>query len=150
MITLKPKVYLIRQRGTQFVKIGYTNNVRVRVMVLSTGSAQILDLLGVLPCQSREMAMTIEQALHDKYQARRVGGEWFDLPEDTLKDLAWWLEFCGRFAGPPPPLKIIVDRWNLSAEERERRAASLAIWGVETDQEIDLLINGPTSQEVSP
>lgn len=64
-------IYIVGD-NTGRVKIGVTNNVRKRVSSLNTGRSTPLSVLGV-------MAGTIEQekALHAKFNALHVRGEWF-------------------------------------------------------------------------
>ena len=68
-------VYFIREVGTHFVKIGYTENLDNRLSALRTGSASELQIEF-----TAEGNYKTERELHEALAQRRVRGEWFSLP----------------------------------------------------------------------
>ncbi len=71
-------IYFIR-RG-EFVKIGVTINVLNRVKTLQNASVEPVTLLGVMVGGKRE-----ERALHQRFHAKRIRGEWFKI-DDEITD----------------------------------------------------------------
>jgi len=64
--------------GEDLWKIGYTrNHPEQRLRQLQTGCPLHLELMGFLPADAED-----ERAIHKKYKAQRVRGEWYDLPDD--------------------------------------------------------------------
>lgn len=68
------------------IKIGWSRQVAQRLAQLQTGNAAAIQLLGVLPG-----ARSKERALHARFAAARVSGEWF---EATPELLAYITEAC--------------------------------------------------------
>ena len=66
-------VYFIKARGTDRVKIGWTNDLKKRLANLQTASPFRLKVLLVLDESSR----SVEKSLHDRFATARVCGEWF-------------------------------------------------------------------------
>lgn len=60
------------QRGSGPIKIGYSMNPLARMDTLQTGSAERLQLLGVLPG-----GRAIEKSLQHAWQYVHQGGEWY-------------------------------------------------------------------------
>ena len=56
------------------VKIGWSKKVGTRIAQLQTGNASPIRLLGTTPG-----GLAVERALHERFAAARVAGEWFDL-----------------------------------------------------------------------
>ncbi len=73
-------VYFIRAGKTQFVKIGWTSDLRMRLSVLQTGNQAKLKVLRVLP-GSRNTEVSI-QVLFGRWRRR---GEWFWLDAEIAK-----------------------------------------------------------------
>lgn len=72
-ITAKPHVYFIQQGETGAIKIGHTRRpVEVRQKELQNSHAEPLRLLAMAPGTQRD-----ERALHDRFAAARLTGEWF-------------------------------------------------------------------------
>ena len=68
-------VYFIQDCGSHEVKIGFTlGEPMARLRKLRTGNPRHLKLLATIPGGSAE-----ERALHDRFAALRVRGEWFKL-----------------------------------------------------------------------
>lgn len=70
-------VYFIREN--QNVKIGITRNIETRLKQFRTGNANKLKLVGSF--FAGKDAKRYEQALHFFFRGRRIGGEWFSLPD---------------------------------------------------------------------
>lgn len=77
-------VYMIRQGLTGHVKIGVTGDVEKRIKQLQTGHSPRLRLMRLL-----EGGATEEKALHRRFAALSVGGEWFAFSEEMLVDLGF-------------------------------------------------------------
>jgi hypothetical protein len=72
-------VYVIGVVGHQAVKIGYAADPRKRLGDLQVGCPFPLVLLDIFPTDN---AREIEAALHSRFSAERMQGEWFDLGAD--------------------------------------------------------------------
>ena len=73
------RVYFIEAIGTDMVKIGFTGNgVERRLAALQTSCPLPLRLLACV--QGTEQ---YERALHERFAAERVRGEWFHLRGDV-------------------------------------------------------------------
>lgn len=72
-------VYFIRSGSDGPVKIGRTNNIRRRMQMLQTGSANQLVLLRAFIGGEVE-----EKAIHDRLSRFRVSGEWFEASDEVL------------------------------------------------------------------
>jgi Meiotically up-regulated gene 113 len=72
----KGYVYLIRQVGTNYYKIGITANLNKRLKQLQTGSANQLEIFHSIEVTNRK---EVEKVLHLKYKQCQVrrNGEWF-------------------------------------------------------------------------
>ena len=68
-------VYFIRCGGR--VKIGTSDNPRLRVAECQTGNPEPIELLGTIPG-----TRTLEAALHARFAHLRGLGEWFELAGD--------------------------------------------------------------------
>lgn len=66
------------------VKIGHTNDVDKRLWLLQIGNPRKLTLLKAWKTTTAQLE---EECLHEKYDAWRVRGEWFKLPESELSAL---------------------------------------------------------------
>ena len=73
-------VYLISD-GT-YTKIGVARNPKRRLVDLQTGSVVPLRLLG-----SIQGSFALEKQLHERYQKRRVRGEWFQLSPHEIASI---------------------------------------------------------------
>jgi hypothetical protein len=72
-------VYIIRAKGTNLYKIGITDRaIGDRLKELQTGSPQKLELVDSL---STENCAHIERYLHQKWDAHRQRGEWFEFKD---------------------------------------------------------------------
>lgn len=75
-------VYLIR--AAQFYKIGISCNVKKRIPSIQTGCPIKCEYIGYIPHDQPE---ALERELHLKFQDFRTFGEWFDLGDDSIKQL---------------------------------------------------------------
>ena len=66
------KVYFVEAVSTGLVKIGWTSNLEKRLYALRRGNAVELVLLKCIPGDR-----AVEAALHRRFRAYRVRGEWF-------------------------------------------------------------------------
>lgn len=74
--------YFIRARGMGDIKIGKSNQVRVRVRSLFTGASRGLDLIACYPAP-----MAHEKELHEEFEHLRLCGEWFRPGAELLTHL---------------------------------------------------------------
>jgi len=79
-----PTVYVMRCE--QFIKIGWTTNVSLRLKHLSTSNPFPITLLG-----QAEADRGCEMELHEMFREFRSTGEWFELPEGELEALKQWI-----------------------------------------------------------
>jgi hypothetical protein len=87
-------LYLIRCREEAF-KIGIASDVRSRIASLQTGNPYKLNLAA---CWMFPNAEVVERVLHMKFEGSRMVGEWFQLNEDQLVQLARICEMLdGKF-----------------------------------------------------
>lgn len=66
-------VYIVGQPGNPRVKIGYTKNIRTRLVAYQTHSPIELEVLWT--CYG---GFALEQEIHREFKAFRIHGEWFD------------------------------------------------------------------------
>jgi hypothetical protein len=79
-------IYLVCSEinGQKLHKIGYTRRtVEQRIKEFKTGNAS--DIYIVDSFQS-EWGTKIEAQLHRIYKSKKIGGEWFDLDDDEIKN----------------------------------------------------------------
>jgi len=81
-------VYIVKENGTDFVKIGVAINIENRIVGLQIGNPRELELI-----KSYKGGYAIETLIHKKYKDLHVRGEWFIFDEsmlsidiDSLKD----------------------------------------------------------------
>jgi hypothetical protein len=73
--------YLYLIKCQQYYKIGVANDVQSRLAQLSTGNP--FELEPVTVC-GFDNASAVEAVLHQRFESRRVRGEWFDLDSEDL------------------------------------------------------------------
>ncbi len=82
------KLYLIYSRDVGRVKIGLSEDPVKRLKQLQTGSPVHLELFAF---KNRRKATVKEVELHERFQHKRVSGEWFELsPKDYVDLLKEW------------------------------------------------------------
>lgn len=73
----------------QYTKIGYTSDLDKRVQQLNTGSPTGIKLIYT---KETEYAYRVEQALHARYHHKNTNLEWFNLSEDDIRDIIYWVD----------------------------------------------------------
>lgn len=76
-------VYLVKQSINGFYKIGKSKNPYRRLQFLQTGSPlqlEIIERIFSFDCHR------LESLLHEYYEAYWVRGEWFELPDECVKE----------------------------------------------------------------
>lgn len=76
-------VYLMYDRRTKLIKIGYSRNPEYRERTLQSDNPMI-DLLATFRGDRRA-----EKRLHNKFKSRRVRGEWFDLQQSHIEKIEY-------------------------------------------------------------
>jgi len=78
-------IYFVHADGTDRYKIGLTNNLDRRMKELNGKQSPFENRLqwSIEVCDMR----LAEKDLHDRFQARRVNGEWFQFSEGELKEV---------------------------------------------------------------
>lgn len=79
-------VYLVKAENTSYFKIGKSKHPYKRLTQLQTGSPiplTIVERVFSLNC------CNLENLLHNHYEAYQVRGEWFDLPDECVRDFFW-------------------------------------------------------------
>lgn len=83
-------VYIIQIKGTSFFKIGVTKGLAEhRLKYFQTYYPFELNVVHVINCDN---AYRLEWSLHQKYNIKRVRGEWFDLSDQDIieiKNIKW-------------------------------------------------------------
>jgi hypothetical protein len=74
-------VYLFRQKGTDYVKIGMTKNesVNERFSAFCTYSPNGGEIVGIIKTDN---ALALEKEIHFKFSKNRIGGEFFKLTNE--------------------------------------------------------------------
>lgn len=65
-------IYFITEKGSHYVKIGYSEDPVKRLKELQTGNPRKLKILGILPG-----LFEAEKGYHEAFSKYRVQGEWF-------------------------------------------------------------------------
>lgn len=73
------RIYLIAAEGTQFVKIGYSENPIFRLAELQTGCPHFLRIV-----DTWQGDIEAERRIHNRLKSYRGMGEWFNIPSDDL------------------------------------------------------------------
>lgn len=89
-------VYFIAD-GHGYVKIGMANDIRARLDALQTANPHKLELYVGLKIPNGKMseARKIEKQLHKMFEADRIRGEWFKMPNITKYLKQPRIELCG-------------------------------------------------------
>jgi hypothetical protein len=77
-------IYLMRDVGTGFVKIGRSDRPEYREKTLMSQSASVY-----LICYWKDCLMDGESKLHKFFAVKRMRGEWFDLTDDMIAYMYW-------------------------------------------------------------
>lgn len=116
-------VYFIRQKATDFIKIGKTiRNPKRRLQAFQTANPVELELIAVAKQQS-------EDFYHHEFQDRHMRGEWYSISERDLivrDDLIFM-----------PPLHMARILWEMAESLRGKNPSHSIVdeypWGVEMD-----------------
>jgi hypothetical protein len=71
-------VYLIANLEAQVVKIGRSADPQARLRCAQTYNHQPLSLLGIISSPLPDSV--VEKQMHEIFSARRIQGEWFNIP----------------------------------------------------------------------
>jgi hypothetical protein len=85
----RPGVYILKA-SNGLCKIGQATSMYRRIVGLWTMIPDDFEVLALYPSESHAFE---ECALHNKFAARRVKGEWFALNEKELAELIEWYPF---------------------------------------------------------
>ena len=82
------QMYVIREKGTSYVKVGITNNVERRLRTLQTANPHDLELVYFFNGPPRTIK-GYERIIHKKLKAmgRHIRGEWFFIHPNELEDV---------------------------------------------------------------
>ena len=78
-------LYAIKDTGTGYIKLGYSDCPRDRLRELQTGSSSLLQLIFYEFVDSSEVR-DLEKILHHESNHLRVRGEWFNLTESQARN----------------------------------------------------------------
>ena len=81
------QIYIIKCSGTDYYKVGVSENALDRVKGLQTGCPFDLTVEMTCTMPSRLAAYTAEAQIHQTLCNQRVRGEWFELDETTVRIL---------------------------------------------------------------
>jgi hypothetical protein len=91
-------VYFIREVGSHYVKIGYSNDPDLRIGALQTGNPRPLEVMHLFTLTDRMTAQRIERTYQARYQKSHVRGEWFVLSASDLEDVKLSTEIANEAA----------------------------------------------------
>lgn len=80
----KAVIYFLKNKGSGHIKIGYTFRLQQRILTLQSANSDKLFTWGLLYVD-HDRAKFWEHAIHDALKEYNIRGEWFNVPEDTLK-----------------------------------------------------------------
>lgn len=79
-------VYVVGyERDQKLYKIGYTKDVKTRIVTLSTSSPHKIVLKNQFEFESEDVARQIEAKAHDLLDGWRLNGEWFECSLTTIE-----------------------------------------------------------------
>ena len=87
-------LYLIREVGLPYYKVGIAGDPNERLRSLQTGNSSKLALIRKWPFRLRIVAKRFESEIHRVHnESRKQGGtEWFHLDDDDLDELIAYLD----------------------------------------------------------
>jgi len=81
-------IYVIFARGTNHIKIGWSENPQKRLGELQVGNSNPLELICTF-----DWPRSAELMLHRVWAKHRITGEWFAFDEhDPYCPLGWWIQ----------------------------------------------------------
>ncbi len=90
-------VYIIQEEGSNFFKIGFTQDINIekRLSSLQVGNPKKLVIRGFFYTASQDTEKILQQLMSDK----KVSGEWYELGDRDIKMLldSTWREKNGIF-----------------------------------------------------
>lgn len=79
------KVYLLRNKNTNLLKVGISSNVKRRVRQLELSGGCKLDIVFI--SGDYHNASVIEKSFMEHFRSRRKEGEWFDIEQTQAKEV---------------------------------------------------------------
>ena len=70
-------VYFVRAGNRGAIKIGMADDVESRIAELQCGNPFKLNIISIIPCDSREQAFETERRIHKFFARQCIRGEWF-------------------------------------------------------------------------
>ena len=77
-------VYFVKHKFMKPIKIGYSNNLKMRLQDLKCASPYGLEIIGTIPTYN---AQYLEKIIHERLKNRRLNGEWFDISHEEAVDI---------------------------------------------------------------
>jgi DNA-binding XRE family transcriptional regulator len=106
-------------KNGRYVKIGHTNNIKLRLSDLQVANPERLSVIGLI-----EGSRNDEAELHNKFKHLSAGGEWFYYTEELIDfiqnletDLMWRYGFINEQKSPIGLIKLCRLEKNISLEE---------------------------------
>lgn len=72
-------IYIIKEKTSNFCKIGYSKNVKIRLRKMQSDNPRELILL-----KTYEGDLNIEKRIHNKYKELHIRGDWFKFDNEML------------------------------------------------------------------
>lgn len=81
-------LYLMKEEGTAYYKVGICNNAKMRLTVMQTANPRRINLMGIRRCNSRTEAQQEERQVHQylKTKTERATGEWYMIEDRDIVD----------------------------------------------------------------
>lgn len=79
-------VYLMKDLANNYHKIGISNKPHYREKTLQSDKPTI-ELIASKKFPSRQIASSIEKALHNTFNNKNIRGEWFDLTQKDIEEI---------------------------------------------------------------
>ncbi len=70
-------IYFICEEGTNFTKIGYSNDIPKRLEAVQTGNPRELWIAATIGGLTRQSAISLENYLHKRLSGHNIRSEWF-------------------------------------------------------------------------
>jgi hypothetical protein len=77
-------VYCIQIKDFDLFKVGYSNNVKKRLVALQTAIPFDLEIISLIRCQDSNNARRIEDIIHEYIAEYHYRGEWFKMPKEKI------------------------------------------------------------------
>ena len=82
--TQKNQLYFIKQKDTNFYKIGISSDIEKRFKAIQNGNPSELS---IYYNEVFYLCDIIEKCLHKFFESQHIRGEWFEIPDDEINDL---------------------------------------------------------------